>query len=105
MPRASSVIKTSSLMSLGLGRVTRPQQDVDLWIGHTSLGRSLMGISSCWVVRFRGMGLARVGQLRMRQELRFLPGFAHFIHRYFVSTLRIALTSIKQLFSLVGVDG
>ena len=38
-------------------------------------------------------------------ELRFLPRFAHFIHRYFVSTLRIALTAMIQLFSLFCVDG
>jgi hypothetical protein len=31
--------------------------------------------------------------------------FHNSIHRYFVFTPRIALTSIKQLFSLCGVDG
>ena len=31
--------------------------------------------------------------------------FHNSMHRYFVFTLRIALTSIKQLFSLIRVDG
>ena len=29
----------------------------------------------------------------------------NFFHRYFVFTLRIALTSMKRLFNLAGVDG
>jgi hypothetical protein len=33
------------------------------------------------------------------------PHFPHPIHRYFVSALINALTSIKQLFSLSSVDG
>ena len=33
------------------------------------------------------------------------PVFHNSIHRYFVITLRIALTSMKQLFSFAHVDG
>src|SRR5947209_20275395 len=101
----SSTRWTPRRTSFGLGSISRPQHDVDLWTGHTSLERSLMGASLL-------VGWADFGdwvQLKWvatnAAELRFLPRFAHFIHRYFVSTLRIALTSIRQLFSLVGVDG
>ena len=31
--------------------------------------------------------------------------FHNYIHRYFVIALRIALTAMKQLFSLADVDG
>jgi hypothetical protein len=31
--------------------------------------------------------------------------FHNAVHRYFVFTLRIALTSMKRLFNLAGVDG
>jgi hypothetical protein len=36
------------------------------------------------------------------RQSRFCRVFHNSIHRYFVFTLRIALTSIKQLFSLVA---
>jgi len=34
-----------------------------------------------------------------------LSSFAQFYHRYFVFTLIIALTSLKQMFSFIHVDG
>lgn len=36
---------TPSLISLGLGMSSRPQQETDLWMGQYSLRRSLMSIS------------------------------------------------------------
>ena len=45
-----------------------------------------------------------VARRESRQDLT-VHVFHNSIHRYFVFTLRIALTPIKQLFSLAGVDG
>ena len=39
------------------------------------------------------------------RQSHFCRVFHNSIHRYFVFTLRIALTPMKQLFSLVRVDG
>jgi hypothetical protein len=45
-----------------------------------------------------------VGRRESRKDLT-VHVFHNFVHRYFVFTLRIALTSMKRLFSLAGVDG
>lgn len=45
-----------------------------------------------------------VGRSESRKEAK-RPRFPHSVHRYFVFTLTIALTSMKRLFNLADVDG
>ena len=60
---------------------------------------------NCGVV-WGGVG-RREGRKEGRKEGRNLTVhvFHNSVHRYFVFALRIALTSMKHLFSLAGVDG
>jgi hypothetical protein len=45
-----------------------------------------------------------VGRRESKKDLT-VHVFHSSVHRYFVFTLRIALTSMKRLFNLAGVDG
>jgi len=47
---------------------------------------------------------AASGEEKTRKNLT-VHVFHNSVHRYFVFTLKIALTSMKRLFNLAGVDG
>ncbi len=72
-------------------------------MGQSSLGRSLMAVL-LWCLRSIAEWFSAKWFRESWKESNS-SRFPHFIHRYFVFRLRIALTSMKQLFSLAGVDG
>lgn len=54
----------SKSISLGLGSTSRPQQVTDLWIGHSSLVRSLMAIPRDELVKNESGGACLRGESR-----------------------------------------